>query len=206
MTQADRPEYSHWHPVVHQLETSLPKKVGPSTRNVGMGVGGIKHQYLQLLIKQLANEAGYRATIEAPITNSLQRVDVSVEGHGVLIACEIPISTRYKELGNIQKCLDAGYDHVISIAVERRTLEIVRRQLEPALSAEDMRKVRFFYPEELEEFLKQLQVPLTIQEGEQLIRGYRVKTKFIPVSTEEIAAKRKTLLSILTKESLQDSK
>jgi len=72
-----------------------------------------QHRYLQSLLKHIAQEQGYRAVIEEP-TSDGGRVDVGLEQDGIRIACEISVtSTSEQEIGNIEKCLRAGYDQIV---------------------------------------------------------------------------------------------
>lgn len=87
------------------------------------GKGGKNHRYLQSLAKQLAEQQGLRATIEAPLPSGAGQVDVLIERDGVLAAIEISVSTpiEYEKL-NLRKCLDAGYPRVgVVLAKSKRT-------------------------------------------------------------------------------------
>lgn len=85
-----------------------------------------QHKYVQNLIKRMAQEKGYRATIEQPTPDG-GRVDVALEREGERIACEISVtSTAEQELSNIRKCLGAGYDEVILCSPKKRALERVK--------------------------------------------------------------------------------
>lgn len=65
---------------------------------------------------QLAEERGFRATIKETILGGDGRVDVSLVRGGRRVACEISVTTgKDWELGNIEKCLAAGYDEVVLI-------------------------------------------------------------------------------------------
>ena len=75
-----------------------------------------QHRYLQNLIKKIAADKGYKATIELPVFDGTGRVDVSLERNRRKIACEISISsTDDQELKNVQKCLAAGYEKVVVV-------------------------------------------------------------------------------------------
>ena len=92
--------------------------------------GKIQHQYLQNLIKRMAEEKGYKAVIEQPTPDGLGRVDVGLERSGKKIACEFSVTTNSdQELSNIEKCLKAGYDKVVMCSPEKRSLEKIRALL-----------------------------------------------------------------------------
>ncbi|MCL0094292.1 type IV secretory system conjugative DNA transfer family protein [Dehalococcoidales bacterium] len=109
-----------------------------------------QHRELQELIKRVAEEKGYQAVIEEPTPDGLGRVDVSIERNGRKIACEVCItSTDEQELSNIEKCLVAGYDTVVSCAPQRRILTKLKAAISRRLRASDKARVLFLQPEEL---------------------------------------------------------
>jgi excisionase family DNA binding protein len=70
------------------------------------------------------------------------------------VACEISITTKAEhEIGNVQKCLAAGFAEVILISSEKKTLTSVRHALVAALSNSQYRQVKFFTPEEMFSYL-----------------------------------------------------
>ena len=67
-------------------------------------------------------------------------VDLHLEKDGKKTAVEISITTdTVKELANIQKCLDAGYDQIIVLCADNQTLENLKKranqQYLPAIQA-----------------------------------------------------------------------
>jgi hypothetical protein len=113
------------------------------------------HKYLQGLIKQIAEGKGYKAIIEAPTSDGLGRVDVSLERDGRRIACEVSVtSSGEQEFSNVQKCLLAGYDRVILCSPEERILEMVRALISQRLSKLEGNRVLLLKPEELFSYLK----------------------------------------------------
>lgn len=164
----------------------------------------MRHQYLQLLLRQIAEKLGYRAGIETTIPNSQQRVDVLITGHDTTIACEIPISTKYREYRNLRKCFDAGYQWVVSVALDRETLNFVRARSAYFLTPNEKERTRFFFPEELEEFLKNLAAQLKPANGEKIIRGYRVRVTYETVSPEEVRTRRMEIAGVIARMILSD--
>jgi len=64
------------------------------------------------------------------------------------IACEVSVTTDAEhEVGNVQKCLSAGFDEAILIFSEKKTLTSVRRALVAALNTVQYRQLKFFSPE-----------------------------------------------------------
>ncbi len=71
----------------------LSRAEEPQIPEPTLGRGGREHKYLQHLVKRLAEDRGYRATIEQPILGGVGSVDVSLERGEQRIACEISITT-----------------------------------------------------------------------------------------------------------------
>lgn len=85
------------------------------------GRGGAQHKYLQELIRRWGEAHGWRATVEKSILDGLGSVDVALERDGQSVACEICItSTVTYEVGNVQKCLAAGFDRVVTVIADTR--------------------------------------------------------------------------------------
>jgi len=121
------------------------------------GRGGEHHKYLQQLIKRWAEARGYGVTVEKQILDGLGSVDVALEKGGRSIACEVSVTTDADhETGNVQKCLAAGFDDVILISSEKKTLTSVRHALVAALSTAQYRQVKFLTPEEAFSFIEGL--------------------------------------------------
>jgi hypothetical protein len=126
------------------------------------GSGGEHHKYLQQLIKRWAEARGYAVTIEKPILDGLGSVDVALEKGGRRIACEVSVTTDPEhETGNVQKCLAAGFDEVILISSEKKTLIAVRHALVAALSTAQYRQVKFLTPEEAFSFIEGLEAKIS---------------------------------------------
>lgn len=160
------------------------------------GRGGREHKYLQQLIKRIAEDRGYRATIECPILGGAGSVDVSLERESQKIACEISVTTtNEQELGNIQKCLASGYATVIALASDAKALRKLRTAAEAALSTETLSHVRFLSPEEFIAYIDEVAAAEASSEGN--VRGYKVKVNYKPVSEADAEARRKAISNIL---------
>ena len=72
------------------------------------------------------------------------KVDVSLEKEERKIACEISVSsaTEY-ELGNIQKCIAAGYETVVVLSNDPKTLGKIQRKAETELEPATCERLRF---------------------------------------------------------------
>jgi hypothetical protein len=92
------------------------------------GRGGAQHKYLQELVRRWADANGWRVTIEQQALDGLGYVDVALENGTTRVAIEVSVSsTTSYEIGNLQKCLAAGFDQVIAIVVDKRSLQRLRK-------------------------------------------------------------------------------
>ena len=118
-----------------------------------LGRGGAPHRYLQDTIKRWAEHRGWRVTIEKPILDGLGSVDVVLERDGETVACEVAVTTSpEQELGNVQKCLAAGYETVVTVSDQRKPLAKIRTHVQNILEKTEMDRVHFLTPEELFRF------------------------------------------------------
>lgn len=161
-----------------------------------LGRGGSQHRYLQELVKRWAEGHGYRAIIEKEILDGLGSVDVALEREGLAVACEISVaSTAEQELGNVEKCLSAGFDEVAVVSFEkqnlRRAREIIRSKLEDGL----WERVHFLTPEELFGFLEEQ--PAAPGESEEIVGGYRVRVSYKPPAPKERQARARAVSEVV---------
>jgi predicted DNA-binding transcriptional regulator AlpA len=120
---------------------------------------GDHHKYLQQIIKEWAEGRGFTVATEKPILDGLGSVDVAIQKANRSIACEISVTTDAEhEIGNVQKCLAAGFDEVIVVSSEKRVLNAVRKELAGALNAGQYRRIEFLTPEETFSFIESLEV------------------------------------------------
>ena len=114
------------------------------------GRGGPQHKYLQSLVKRLAEERGFRVTIEKAVLDGHGHVDVALERDGCSIACEVSVTTRVEhEVRNLTKCLAAGFDYAVLLCGDARTLEAVKG----LVASDGDERLRFLVPEGLAAFL-----------------------------------------------------
>ena len=149
-----------------------------------LGRGGQQHKYLQQLIKRWAESKGYRATIEKQILDGLGSVDVALEKNSLSIACEVSIaSTPEQELGNIRKCLAAGFAQVVVVSSEKKTLNRAKETISMELAADETARVQFLTPEELFLWIESLDAQSAGTED--TVRGYKVKVQYQAVTDAE---------------------
>jgi hypothetical protein len=77
-------------------------------------------------------------------------------------------STTGQELGNIEKCLTAGFDKVVLCSKDKRNLEKVKTAASQKLNESEQEKLLFFLPEELFHYLEE-------EAARELSREHRVK-------------------------------
>ncbi len=170
------------------------------------GRGGPEHKYLQQLIKQYAEGLGFKASIEENILGG-KGVDVALTKCDTSIACEICITTDdAHELGNVQKCLTAGYKHVAVISPSANRLKSLEKAISPQLADDQRSRVKFFAPEELLRFIQQLEVQQLTQE--KIVRGYKIKTSFKVMDEADGDIRRQAVSQTVAKaiKRLQDRK
>lgn len=191
-------------PPLKETEKLVREEVTISSKEVGIKEevylskekNNRQHKYLQTLIKQMAEEKGYRATVEQPTPDGLGRVDVGLERDGKRIACEISLtSTDKQELSNIKKCLLAGYDKIILCSPEKRTLERVKAFVWQKLKESDKEKILFFRPEELFSYLEE--EAAFGESKEERVKGYKVKVRYQPVGETEKRTKREAVGQVI---------
>lgn len=163
------------------------------------GKGGPRHRYLQSLIKELAEQSGLRATIEAPLPSGGGQVDVLLERAGTTTAVEISVTTPVEhESDNLRKCLSAGYSSVVVVlAKSRKTFAHYRDTLLGAVGDADRERVTFLTPEELPDYIGSLAPPPETSVA--VIKGYKVRVSQTAGSPEEMKARQETLARVIAR-------
>jgi hypothetical protein len=160
-------------PLLKPAEVKAPPQVSVEPRRPGKG--GPEHTYLQELIKRWAEEKGFRAVVEEQIRGSRESVDVALYRGDLRIACEITVTTPLEyEVGNVEKCLAAGFGTVAVISLKKTRLAKLDKLLRESLSPDRYEKVQLFTTEELLSWLEGQ--PVEVQEG--IVRGYKVKVRY----------------------------
>ena len=160
------------------------------------GRGGVQHQYLQQLIKRLAEERGYRAKLEEQVLGGAGLVDVSLSNSKEKIACEISVTTPPEyELKNIQKCLAHGFDLIVILSNEKRHLDKIQKLAEKELEKESFTKLFFLQPEQFIEFLDERKVKP--KPKEKIVRGYKIKVKYKSLTKSEEKEKKEAIAKLI---------
>lgn len=139
------------------------------------GKGGPEHTYLQELIKRWGEEKGFRAVVEEAIPGGKESVDIALYRGGLKIACEVSVTTPLEyEVGNVQKCLAAGYGTVVLVSLKKTRLGKLDKLLSETLSPAERERVRLFTTEELLAWLD----GQPVHEEVGTVRGYKVKVRY----------------------------
>ncbi len=171
---------------------SIPKQV------VQPGRGGRQHKYLQHLLKQLGEERGFRASIEESILEGAGRVDVSFARGNSRIAFEISVTTnRDQELGNVEKCLAAGYSEVVLVGGNERHVKALAKFIGENLDEGEQGKVRYVTPDGIAEYFASLGAPP--EPMEQVVRGYKVRTVQQALDPNEAGERRRAIAEVIAR-------
>ena len=99
------------------------------------------HRHFQQVIAEWARRRGYRAMVEHHIEGG--SVDVHLETPEGQVAVELSANLRpQRELGNLRKCLQAGYHQVICLLLDAESERQMRELTESALSEDQLERVR----------------------------------------------------------------
>lgn len=130
------------------------------------GKGGDGHKDIQRIIQEQASLLGWRATIEERVAGGAGQVDVGLEKDGVAAAVEISITTNIDhEIGNLQKCLQAGYDYVIWVSTEEAAVQAMKAKGRRAFTFEQRRRIRYAYPGTVQSLLLEITGSATVDSG-----------------------------------------
>jgi hypothetical protein len=135
-----------------------------------------EHRYLQIFIKKMAEDVGYKASVEVPTPDGHGQVDVLLEKDGAAIAVEISVSTTAEwELHNIQKCLAAGYEKVVVCSKDTAKLTRIEQLIKATVPEAQHSAIHLISPEQIPSILT---TNKNTSPTETVIKGYRVKVKY----------------------------
>lgn len=132
-----------------------------------------EHRYLQTFIKKIAEQRGFKSSIEEIVENG--RIDVALVKDSIKIACEIAVSNSVEyEIKNINKCLGAGYSFVCIVSRDEEHLRKIEDRIRTEIS--DVGKIYVFDPNQMIEFLDSFKE----NNGKEVqrIKGYRVRVNY----------------------------
>jgi len=180
-----------------------PAVIRPRPRHVpgqlsDPGKGGQEHKSLQHFIKRLAEEKGFRATIEESILSGKGQVDVSLSLGKRRIACEISVTTnRDHELQNVEKCIAAGYMEILLVGATERHSKSLAKFIGENLVEGHGAAIRYASREGIVDFLDSLELPIAATES--TVRGWRVKTTTQRLPQEEANKRRAALAAVVAR-------
>ena len=158
------------------------------------GRGGRQHKKLQQLVKSWAEGMGWRATLEAPAGSG--SMDVLLAKKDVTIACEISIRTAVEhELGNLRKCLAAGFSHVVSVCETEPRVSAIEIAAREAIPAADHAKLRFLTADGLFAFVAEIDAKS--RSTDTTVRGYRVKVGYRALGGTNATERRSAVAKIV---------
>lgn len=152
------------------------------------------HRYIQMLVKKMAESRGYKALVEETIPGNKGKVDILLSKDNKTIAIEICSTTNAEwECHNINKCVEAKFDTVVSLSEDSKQLEKIKTKYLQA-SQSHPANVKFFTSDELFAFLDesvQHELP-----KEHIVKGYRVAVSY-DSANDETNKKRTTVAQII---------
>lgn len=151
------------------------------------GKGGDSHKYLQKTLKEQSELFGWKAVVEERIPRTLESVDVGLSKEDVRIAIEICATTKTEqEIQNIRKCLDAGYDYVVSVSSDEKRLSLIKTAAKKSFNAREREMLKFCLPSEVSRFLSRVS-PEGVVSEKRVVSGHISKEKQLLDTTETSA-------------------
>ncbi|HEY4321924.1 MAG TPA: type IV secretion system DNA-binding domain-containing protein [Gemmatimonadales bacterium] len=173
-----------------------PKDIAPTAVPVPStpGRGGGIHKYLQSLVKQWGQSAGFKVEVEHDLSNH-GRVDVALFRTDLNIACEIAsITTVEQEIANVAKCLAGGFHAVIVVSLDTKFLRTLEAVVASEISDVDRPRVTLCGPEELVAILRGYEPPIP----ETRVAGYKVTVRQAGTSSDD-DGRRQAIADVMLK-------
>ncbi len=108
-----------------------------------VGHGGIEHVFWQHTIYRWAIGKGYPAKIEQWLSN--KSVDIGVEWAEKKVAVEVALENMEKEISNLIKDLEAGWDQVVFAVLSEKELHQLKNEIAKRFGADLMEKDRIAF-------------------------------------------------------------
>ena len=162
--QAPPPEAESVAPSPSVAPESIATNPTPPRSPPALGRGGATHRDLQLLIQAQAHALGFRADLEEQVPPGNEAVDVGIHRGKFRIACEISVTSRTTpEIGNVLKCLRAGYHHIAFVSSNEKRIEEVSEALRHATSPDEFERIGFYSPDAFLGYLQKFAADHPIQ-------------------------------------------
>lgn len=111
---------------INQAGYHLLSKLGVDCKQP-VGHGGIEHVFWQYAVYRWAVEQGYPAKIEQWLSN--KSVDVGVEWAEKKVAVEVALENMEKEISNLIKDLEAGWDQIVFAVLTEKELNRLKNEI-----------------------------------------------------------------------------
>ena len=191
-------------PVISETPQAItePEEIAEPKPPTEIGRGKTLHRETQRRIKLVAEELGFRATMEAQIGGG--GVDLLLERDDFRIAVEFSSTTGVThETQNILKCLIGDYSHIALVSADRQKLSQVAAKLHERVSEASLSRLGFYEVEPFLDYLRGLPKaestsPQKSKKGsERKIMGWTVSTATREQTAEEEAdAKAATMRAL----------
>lgn len=113
--------------------------------------------------------------VEETIPGSKESVDIALYRGDLRIACEVSVTTPLEyEVGNVEKCLAAGYGTVVVVSLKKARLGKLEKLLAETLPPAERQRVLLFTTEDLLAWLD----GQPVHEEVGTVRGYKVKVRY----------------------------
>jgi hypothetical protein len=187
------------------VETRLPEKAAPEEKSLAvtptdLGKGGVQHKAVQARIKDQAEKLGFRVTIEKEILDGAGSVDLVLVRDSIAIACEVSVTgTIDYEVGNVAKCIKAGYRTIAVVAVSDEKLAKLASAVSNSLGPEATQLVGYHLPDAFINALKKMpRLATSAEEPEIRSRGGRIiRRRVVVLPAEEMKAKEEQTLKLM---------
>lgn len=167
-----------------------PMATAGVTDGITPAVATGEHQYLQRIVKRIAEKYDFIATVEKQVLGGIGRIDVALENGDLKVACEIAVTnTVAYEVQSIQKCVSSGYDKVIVLSTDERHLREIENAAGAALDATKIDRVVFLKPESFHLYLERICADLDMNRSPDKVKGYTIVTSYAdapPTAVEQI--------------------
>lgn len=138
-----------------------------------------KHRSIQNLVRTIGIQRGYKASIEYELPDG-KRIDVALFNDEQKIAIEISdTNTPIYEVGNIQKCIDNSFSAVLMVSDNEKHLNDIKCLALKEIESRFHTNIHFLSSNQIVSLLDSLTVEQPLQDKPK-IRGYRVKTNYVP--------------------------
>lgn len=190
-------------PAGHLLLPGQEPRVAPSARTAEPampGRGGKEHKYLQHLLRQLAEQRGFRVALEEELSDQSGRIDVVLRRENLAVACEVSVTTTGgQEVENVRKCLRAGFEQIVVIASDERRLRTLSKAIADALPPNEAGRIEYVSAAAIVDYLDHQAPPQA-----ETIRGYSVRVTRRPVTHGEAEARREAIGRVIARSISKD--